>query len=79
MALSSRAKCIIVAVSAAVLSLYFLMWSVQTAWLGSFPGRNLDYFTFWAVLQFSVAVILGGVSVIAVLRSRSTGRKANDG
>jgi hypothetical protein len=80
--LTTRAKSVIFSITTGVLSLYFLMWAVQTAWLGSFPGRNLDYYTFWAVSQFSAAVIFGGVAVIAALRSRKTDkpspREGND-
>lgn len=68
--LSYRAKAIIVAAVFGALSLYFLFWTIQTAWLGSFPGRDIDKYTLWAFLQFAAALLLGGGALIAILRAK---------
>ena len=72
--LSNRAWAIIIAVVCGALSLYFLMWTIQTAWLGSFPGRDIDKYTLWAFLQLAAALVLAGCAAVAILRAR---RKTN--
>jgi hypothetical protein len=44
-----------------LVAVVFLMWAVQTAWLGSFPGKDKSRYSMWAALQLGGAV----VSVIA--------------
>ena len=43
----------------------FLMWAIQTAWLGSFPGRDISKYTMWAALQLGMAVLYA-VALIAL-------------
>jgi hypothetical protein len=35
----------------------FLMWAVQTAWLGSFPDRDKSKYAIWAVCQLGGAIV----------------------
>ena len=68
--LSKRVRLIILAIVLIALSLYFFMWTIQTAWLGSFPGHDIDKYTLWAFLQLAAAMACAGGAAIAVLRSR---------
>lgn len=38
-------------------ALTFLMWALQTAWLGSFPGKDKQKYATWAALQVGGAVV----------------------
>lgn len=40
-----------------LLAVYFFVWAIQTAWLGSFPGRDKSKYTVWFILQLCGAVI----------------------
>lgn len=42
-------------------ALVLLMWAVQTAWLGSFPGKDKQKYATWAALQ------IGGVAVCVIV------------
>lgn len=56
-----------------LLSLVMLMWALQTAWLGSFPGRENQPYAWWALGQLVVGVglLVGAViSFIKVRRAR---------
>jgi hypothetical protein len=67
----SRARRVVwlfVAISAAVGALFFLSWSVQTAWLGSFPGRDVDFYSRWAFVQFAVFVACTVLCTFAAIR-----------
>lgn len=35
----------------------FLAWSIQTAWLGSFPNQDKEKYTLWAAWQLVGAVV----------------------
>ncbi|WP_139225756.1 hypothetical protein [Paracidovorax konjaci] len=35
----------------------FLMWSLQTAWLGSFPGKDKNLYLTWTILQLGAALV----------------------
>lgn len=37
---------------------FFLMWGIQTAWLGSFPDRDHAKYSAWALLQLAAALAL---------------------
>jgi hypothetical protein len=39
-----------------LLALYFFWWMIQTAWLGSFPGRDVEVYSRWALWQFLASV-----------------------
>jgi len=43
-------------IAAVLLSLYFVMWFIQTDWLASFPARDIEYYSRWAFIQLAVAV-----------------------
>lgn len=42
------------------------MWSLQTAWLGSFPGKNKGMYLMRALLQLGGALIAVGLAVFFV-------------
>jgi hypothetical protein len=49
-----------------LLALIFMWWAMQTAWLGSFPGRDIARYTlyFWFQLGIAVLLLLGSVLLI---------------
>lgn len=49
-------------------ALSFFWWFVQTAWLGSFPDRNVVSYAFWAYAQRGVSVALLIFAVYAFVR-----------
>lgn len=56
--MSKKSKLGLCAVFGFCLALYFFMWFIQTAWLGSFPGRNVSYYAFWAYSQLAASILL---------------------
>ena len=52
-----------------LLALYFFWWFIQTAWLGSFPGRDISYFAFWAYTQLGVSVICLAAAIWCFVRA----------
>jgi hypothetical protein len=42
-------------------SVVCLMWAVQTAWLGSFPGRDQSKYSIWAALQLGGCVAFAAI------------------
>jgi hypothetical protein len=67
----TSARWMLVAVTAAILAVVFFWWSIQTAWLGSFPGRDVAYYTFRAYSQLAVGV---GFLVFAIYSFVRVGR-----
>jgi hypothetical protein len=51
-----------------LVALVFLWWSVQTAWLGSFPGRDLEAYSRWALVQFALCVAFLLFAIVAFVR-----------
>jgi hypothetical protein len=49
-------------------AIVFFWWFIQTAWLGSFPGRDLVYYSFWAYSQLAAAVVLLAFAVFAFVK-----------
>jgi hypothetical protein len=45
------------------ISCVFLMWAVQTAWLGSFPDRDKSKYATWAALQLGGAIVFALIPV----------------
>jgi hypothetical protein len=58
------------------MSLFFVMWGIQTAWLGSFPGRDHATYSLWALMQFGAAVVIAVVPVIGwiLLKRRNSAK-----
>ncbi|HXU52608.1 MAG TPA: hypothetical protein VN789_11230, partial [Casimicrobiaceae bacterium] len=54
--ISASTRWLLAAVAALILALVFLWWSIQTAWLGSFPGRNIVDYSILAYLQLAVGI-----------------------
>lgn len=63
----SIAKLWAVVIAAGLLALYFFTWFIQTAWLGSFPGADRDYYSRWSLIQFVTAVVFLGAMVFFVV------------
>ena len=68
---SASARWLLVAVLATILAFVFFWWFIQTAWLGSFPGRDVAYYSFWAYIQLAVAA---GLFVFAIYSFVRVGR-----
>jgi len=64
----SRLPWFLLAISTAIGALLFLGWAVQTAWLGSFPDRDIDLYPRWALIQFSLFVLCLIVCIFATIR-----------
>lgn len=50
---------------------YLFLWAIQTGWIGSFPGRNKDFYQFWANVQLGGSIVSLLLGVLALLRLRS--------
>jgi hypothetical protein len=50
-------------------SLVFLWWTIQTGWSGSFPGRDVETYTRWAIAQFAafIACLAFAVHLLSAL------------
>lgn len=46
------------------LTVFFAMWGLQTAWLGSFPGINHSKYSTLALVQFAAALVFAVAPVI---------------
>ncbi len=53
-----------------LLSGYCFMWSIQTAWLGSFPGRDVHLYSVRFYWQLLAAVVFLALAVFVGLRYR---------
>ena len=53
-----------------LLSGYCFMWSFQTAWLGSFPGRDIHVYSVRFYWQLLAAVVFLALAVVVGLRYR---------
>jgi hypothetical protein len=59
-----------------LIALYFGSWFIQTAWLGSFPGADRDYYGRWSLIQFVVSIVFfvamlaAGVVLFAAYRNK---------
>jgi hypothetical protein len=52
---------------------YFFLWFIQTAWLGSFPGRDVALYSLWAYSQLAVSLaFLFAAIVVGVKGGRSS-------
>ena len=40
-----------------VVAAIFLIWAIQTAWLGSFPERDKAKYSMWAAWQLGCALV----------------------
>ena len=56
-------------------SLYFLMLTVQTAWLGSFPGRDVEAFSRWAYMQLGASIVFFVVAILFFRKGVQAGKK----
>ena len=53
-----------------LLSGYFFLWFIQTAWLGSFPGRDVAYYARWAYTQLGTSALLLVAAVVVAVKGR---------
>jgi hypothetical protein len=68
--MKARTGYIISAIGALLLALVFFWWAIQTAWLGSFPGRDTEQYAFWAYTQLAAAILFLVIAAIAFLKAR---------
>jgi len=59
-----------------VVALYFLLWFIQTAWLGSFPDRDKELYGQWAMSQLAVAVLAVIIAVAVGIAGPRTTKKS---
>jgi hypothetical protein len=52
----SVAKLWTAVIATGLLCAFFASWFIQTAWLGSFPGADRDYYGRWSLVQFLTSV-----------------------
>jgi hypothetical protein len=66
----------------AVLSLIaaftFFQWSIQTAWLGSFPGRDVQLYSRWFGMQLGACLFFLIVALVALIKGRRISKTATD-
>jgi len=53
-----------------LLSGYFFLWFIQTAWLGSFPGRDVALYKRWAYSQLGASVAFLFVAIVVGVKGR---------
>lgn len=51
-----------------LVAMVFLMWAIQTAWLGSFPGKDKSKYSMWAALQLGGAVVAAVAPIVLWVR-----------
>lgn len=75
--MKGRGRLAIGGVLSILLSLVMLSWALQTAWLGSFPGREGQPYALWALAQLvtGLALLIGGVVALYRAVKGSPGRK----
>ena len=49
---------------------FFLTWAIQTAWVGSFPGRDRAKYSAWALLQIATSLAFAIAPLIIWFFSR---------
>ena len=55
-------------------ALVFFWWSIQTAWLGSFPGRDIASYARWAYAQMGMFILSVVFAVVAFVKCAKTPR-----
>ena len=58
------------AVLSLVAAFIFFSWAIQTAWLGSFPDRDIQLYSRWAAMQLGGCVLFLVVALIAFVFGR---------
>jgi len=54
-----------------LVAVIFFMWSIQTAWLGSFPGKDKSKYALWAALEFGGGLSFTIAPIVLWVRFRS--------
>ena len=65
-----------------LLSVYCFTWSIQTAWLGSFPGHDIHVYSvrfYWQLLAAAVSLALAVLIGLRYRRRRPESAPPNDG
>jgi hypothetical protein len=58
-----------------LIALVLFMWAVQTAWLGSFPGKDKSKYAVWAALELGGALAFAIAPVVLWVRNRRRERQ----
>jgi hypothetical protein len=59
-----------IVVGCVLFSGYFFLWFIQTAWLGSFPGRDVAFYARWAYSQLAASLVLLIMAVVVGVKGR---------
>jgi hypothetical protein len=78
MALKRRTIWLVLAILGLLGTGVFFWWFVQTAWLGSFPGRDVATYTTSAYIQLALAVASLAFSVVAFVKSAKASTRENE-
>ena len=73
--MKNRALVVVVGVMAILLSLVMFSWALQSAWLGSFPGREGQPYALWALAQLVAGLALFAGGVTAFVKARGKPRR----
>jgi hypothetical protein len=63
-----RSLWLVAGISCVLAALVFLWWTIETVWLGSFPDRDAEAYSQWAIPQFALSVAFLVVAVVAFVR-----------
>lgn len=53
-----------------LIAVVLFMWSIQTAWLGSFPGKDKSKYALWAALEIAGAFAFAIAPIVLWVRYR---------
>ncbi len=53
-----------------LVAVILFIWSIQTAWLGSFPGKDKSKYALWAALEFGGGLALTIAPIVLWVRCR---------
>ena len=67
--MKKKTKYWIAVVACVLLALYFFMWAIQTAWLGSFPGRDIEAYTRWTYMQLVVSIAFLVAAIVSFIKA----------
>jgi hypothetical protein len=57
-----------------LIAVVLFMWSIQTAWLGSFPEKDKSKYALWAALQLAGALLSVVAPIVMWVRCRRRSR-----
>jgi hypothetical protein len=67
-----RAAWFAIGISAIVAAIILFWWAIQTSWLGSFPGRDVEAYSRWALAQLVSSIACLVVAIAAFVKYART-------